>query len=67
MDELNRLCNDIKENMLDSAPDIWRRLKKSAAKYIAEQLIKDLDGIPSNYGKLINEQINEVTFLRKVA
>jgi hypothetical protein len=65
MDNTNRLCAGIKEKILDAAPDIWQRLKKSISRQIAEQLIKELNGVPSNCGKLIHEQVNEVTFLRK--
>lgn len=67
MDDLNRLCNSIKDKILDSAPDIWERLKKSAAGYIAEQLMKEINGVPSNCGKLIFEQVNEIPVVRKVA
>ncbi|NJD03640.1 MAG: hypothetical protein FIA99_13845 [Ruminiclostridium sp.] len=67
MDDMNRLCDSIKDKILDSAPDIWQRLKKSAAKRIVEQLIKELNGVPSNCGKLICEQVNKIPVARKVA
>jgi hypothetical protein len=67
MDDLNRRCDRIKNKILDSAPDIWEKLKKSAARYIAEQLIKEINGVPSNCGKLIFEQVNEIPVVRKVA
>lgn len=67
MDDLNIYCNIIKEKVLESAPNIWEKLKKSAARQIAEQLINELNGVPSNCGKLIYEQVNEIPVARKVA
>lgn len=67
MDNLNKNCNIIKDKMLNSAPDIWERIKKSAARHIAEQLINELNDVPSNCGKLIYEQANERPVIRKVA
>lgn len=63
----DQLCNRIKDTILDTAPDIWQELKKSVARQIAEQLIAELDGVPSNFGKLIQEQRNEVAMIRRVA
>jgi len=66
--------NDFSDNfkadinkILNSTPDIWCRLKKSLARQIAEQLINELNGVPSNCGKLIIEQVNEIPVARKVA
>lgn len=67
MDNMDKLCAGIKDRILGSAPDIWQRLKKSVSRQIAEQLIKELNGAPSNCGKLIHEKVNEITFLRKAA
>jgi hypothetical protein len=67
MNDMNMHSNIIKDKMLESAPDIWERLKKSAAKRIAEQLVNELNGLPSNCGKLIYEQVNEIPVTRKVA
>lgn len=63
----DQLCNRIKNTILDTAPDIWQELKKSVSRQIAEQLIAELDGVPSNFGKLIQEQRNEVAMIRRVA
>lgn len=67
MDDLNRSCNIIKEKFHDSVPDIWERIKKSAARLIAEQLLDELKGVPSRCGKLIYEQVNEIPVARRVA
>lgn len=67
MDDLNKSCNIIKEKIQDSVPDIWERIKKSATRRIAEQLLDDLNGVPSNCGKLIYEQVNEIHVTRRVA
>lgn len=67
MSDFSDISNDAKNKMLDSAPDIWDRLKKSLARQIAEQLINELKGVPSNCGKLVMEQVNEIPGLRKVA
>lgn len=62
----NKLCNDIKDTMLDSVPDIWEELKASIYKKLAEQLLKDLEHISDTYGKIIHEQVNEIPITRKV-
>lgn len=67
MSNFNHTFNDDINKMLDSAPDIWGGLKKSLARQIAEQLINELNGVPSNCGKLILEQVNEIPVVRKVA
>lgn len=67
MSDFSGIYNDDINKMLDSAPDIWGRLKKSLARHIAEQLIDELNGVPSNCGKLIFEQVNEIPAARKVA
>lgn len=67
MTDFDKLCASIKNKMLDSAPDIFDKLKKAAAKKLAEQLINELNGIPSNCGKLVFEQSINVPILRKVA
>ena len=56
-----------KEDLLDSAPDIWPSLKRSIAKQIAESLINELSGRPSNHRKLIHEQIMNTPWIRKAA
>lgn len=67
MNDLNESCNILKEKILDSAPDIWERIKKSAARHIAEQLLNELNGVPSRCGKIIFEQVNEMPVARRVA
>jgi len=67
MDDLNKSCNIIKEKIYDSVPDIWERIKKSAARRIAEQLLDELNGVSANCGKLIYEQVNEIPVARRVA
>lgn len=67
MCDFRNISNDDINKFLDSAPDIWIRLKKSLARQIAEQLINELNGVPSNCGKLIFEQVNEILVARKVA
>jgi hypothetical protein len=67
MSNFNDIFNDDINKMLDSTPDIWGRLKKSLARQVAEQLINELNGVPSNCGKLILEQVNEIPVVRKVA
>lgn len=67
MCDFSNISNDDKNKLLDSAPDIWGKLKKSLAKQIAEQLINELNGVPSNCGKLVIEQANEFSITRKVA
>lgn len=67
MDDLNKKCNIIKDSFLNSAPDIWEKIRQSAIRQIAEQLIDDLNGIPSNCGKLVYEQVNEIPVIRRVA
>jgi hypothetical protein len=67
MSDFNDIFNDDINKMLDSTPDIWGRLKKSLARQVAEQLINELNGVPSNCGKLILEQVNEIPVVRKVA
>lgn len=56
-----------KEKLLNSAPDIWDRLRKSLAKQIAEELINELNGVPSICGKIIIEQADEMPEVRRVA
>ena len=63
----SNISKDSKNNFLDSAPDIWDRLNKSLSRQIAEQLIYELNGVPSNCGKLIFEQVNNIPVVRKVA
>lgn len=67
MSDFKDLFDDDINKMLDSTPDIWGRLKKSLARQIAEQLVNELNGVPSNCGKLIIEQVNEISATRKVA
>jgi hypothetical protein len=67
MSNFNDIFNDDINKMLESTPDIWGRLKKSLARQIAEELINELNGVPSNCGKLIFEQVNEIPVVRKVA
>jgi hypothetical protein len=67
MSDFYDIFNDDINKMLDSTPDIWGRLKKSLARQVAEQLINELNGVPSNCGKLILEQVNEIPVVRKVA
>lgn len=56
-----------REELLDSAPDIWLRLKKSLARQVAEALISELSGEPSNHTKLIYEEIVNTPWIRKAA
>lgn len=65
--DLSSISMEDKNKFLDSAPDIWGRLKNSISKKIAEQLIEELNGVPSNCGKLVSEQVNEIPGIRKVA
>lgn len=67
MSNFSDIFKDDINKMLESTPDIWGRLKKSLATQIAEQLINELNGVPSNCGKLIIEQVNEIPVARKVA
>lgn len=67
MADMSELCEGIKDRILDSTPDIWQRLKKSAARKVAEQLINELSGVPSNCGKLVYEQVNEQPVTGRVA
>lgn len=67
MNDFDKLCNTIKDRSLSAAPDIWDRLKKSAAKRIAEQLIEELNGVPSNCSKLVFEQVTNIPMKGKVA
>lgn len=67
MSDLNIYCDIIKEKVLGSAPDIWERLKKSAARRIAEQLLNELDGVSSNCGKLVYEQVKGIPAARRAA
>ena len=67
MNDIKNLFDGIKDKMLDSVPNIWESLKKSAARKIAEQLIYELNHVPSNCGKLIYEQVNEIPAVRRVA
>lgn len=66
--DFNNISKDDKNKFFDSAPDIWDRLKKSLAKELAEQLISELNNnVPSNCGKLVYEQVNEIPAIRRVA
>lgn len=56
-----------KADLLDSAPDVWPRLRISLAKQVAESLISELSDKPSNYRKLIREQIMNTPWVRKAA
>ncbi len=67
MCDFSNISDDDINKLLDSAPDICGRIKKSLARQIAEQLIYELNGVPSNCGKLIFEQVNEIPVARKVA
>lgn len=67
MSDFRDIFNHDINKMLDSTPDIWGRLKKSLARQIAEELINELNGVPSNCGKLIHEQVNQIPVVRKVA
>ena len=56
-----------KDELLASAPNIWPELRKALARQIAEALVRELSGEPSNRAKLIAEELMNTPWVRQAA
>lgn len=50
----------IKDEFCSNTPDVWKSIRKRISEEVARNLLKELEGLPSCEGRVLNELKSEM-------
>lgn len=50
----------LKNELCSNTPDVWKSIKRKVAEEVAKELLKDLEGLPSCEGRILNQLKSEI-------